>query len=128
MQSPAREAWRRLPWTRWLARGTLLGLCAATVLALAIFPNQRETLVIRHPLLAQTWWIYMALGAATLLTLLAVLSRLRHAAAAMALLSVIVLVFELLVLGTGPHLLRIPVSLLLVIWADRVLRQSQPTM
>ncbi len=101
-----------------------MGLCAATVLALAVFPNQRETLVIRHPLLAQTWWLYMALGTSTLLTLLAVLSRLRHAAAAMALLSTMAFVFELLVLGSGAHLVRIPVSLLLVIWADRALRQS----
>jgi hypothetical protein len=122
MQPSTREVWRRLPWQRWLARGALLGLCAATVLALAAIFTQRASLVTRHPLLAQTWWIYLALGLATLLSLLAVLSRLRHAVLAVAILSAVAFVFESLVLGFGPHLMRIPLSLLLVIWADRALR------
>jgi hypothetical protein len=124
MHPPAREAWRRLPWRRWVARGALLGLCAATALALAAIYTQRAALVARHALLAPTWWIYIALGASTLLALLAVLSRLRHAMPAVILLSALAFVFEMIVLGPGPHLLRIPVSLLLVMWADRALRTA----
>jgi hypothetical protein len=122
MAQVPREAWRRLPWKRWFGRGTLLGLCAATVFALAVFITQRELLMLRHPLLADWWWFYVALGACTLLALLAVLSRLQNAIRALVLLSVVVFAFEYLVLGAGLHLLRIPLSLILVIWADRALR------
>lgn len=66
----------------------------------------------------------MALGAGTLLTLLAVLSRLRNAMPAVILTSMAVFGFESLVLGLGPHLLRIPLSLLLVAWANRALERD----
>lgn len=122
MPQPAREAWRRLPWQLWLARGALLGLCAATVFGIAAVIATRDAVVDGHPLLASWWWVYLALGACTLLTLLAVLSRLRHALAMLTLLSAIVLLFESTLLGWGLHLARIPISLTLAFWADRVLR------
>ena len=72
MESPTRVAWRRLPWRQWLAKGTLLGLCAATVLGLAAFAMHRDAAVLRHPSLADWWWPYIGLGVGTLLALLAV--------------------------------------------------------
>lgn len=124
MRHPAREAWRRLPWRRWCARGALLGLCAATVLGLAAFITHRDAAILRFPALADWWWPYLGLGACTLLTLLAVLSRLRNATAALLVLSAIVFIFESQLLGFGLHLMRIPVSLLLALWADRSLRAA----
>lgn len=118
-----REAWRRMPWPRWFARGALLGLCAATVFSLAVLISQRDLLLQRHALLADWWWPYIGLSACTLMALLAVLSRLRSAVAALLLLSTALLVFESQVLGWGLHLARIPASLLLVLWADRTLRR-----
>jgi hypothetical protein len=122
MDNPTRVAWRRLPWRQWLAKGTLLGLCAATVLGLAAFATQREAAVLRHPLLADWWWTYIGLGVCTLLALLAVMSRLRSGIGVLILLSAAVFAFESQVLGWGLHLLRIPLSLMLAIWADRALR------
>ena len=115
-------AWRRMPWQKWLARGTLLGLSAATVFGLAVFVTQRSILLQRHPSLDHWWWAYVGLGACTLTALLAVLSRLRHAVTAVLLLSTAMFLFESQMLGWGLHLARIPTSLLLVIWADRALR------
>jgi hypothetical protein len=122
MESPTRVAWRRLPWRHWLARGTLLGLCAATVFGLAAFAMQRDAAILRHPSLAEWWWPYIGLGICTLLALLAVMSRLRNGIGALILLSAAVFTFESQVLGWGLHLLRIPLSLMLAIWADRALR------
>lgn len=117
-----REAWRRMQWQKWLARGTLLGLCAATVFSLAVFITQRSVLLQRHPSLDHWWWPYVSLGVCTLMALLAVLSRLRHAVTALLLLSAAMFLLESQMLGWGLHLARIPTSLLLVIWADRALR------
>jgi hypothetical protein len=124
MPNPAREAWRRLPWRRWCARGTLFGLCSANALALAAFIVQRDDAVRRYPGLADSWWLFVLLGAANLIALLAILSRLPRAVPVLIAINVAALLFELWALGVGPHLLRIPLSLSLALIAERMLRPA----
>ncbi len=121
MRPPAREAWRRLPWRRWIARGILLGLCAATVLGIAVFVSQRASPGAAHPGLAGGWLVYLGLGIASLAALIALLARRRHGLRALTLISVLVFAFEALQFGWGLHLARVPIALLLAWWADRQL-------
>lgn len=126
MRAPAREAWRRLPWRRWIAGGILLGLAAASVLGVVALWIRREWLLIAHPGLADTWILYLGLGGAQLLALVALLARRRHALRAVVLLSALIFAFEALQIGLGLHLLRLPAALLLVLWADRQLPAGRP--
>lgn len=104
-----------------MARGILLGLCGATVFGIAAFVTQRAAVIAAHPGLAGAWLFYVGLGVASLLALIAMLARRRHALPALALVSVVVFVFEALQIGWGLHLARIPIALILVFWADRQL-------
>ncbi len=125
MRPPAREAWRRLAWRRWIARGILLGICAATAFGIAALSIHRESVIIAHPNLAGAWILYLGLAGASLLALVALLARRRYALRSVILISAPIFAFEAVQIGWGLHLLRIPVALLLVLWADHQLTAAR---
>lgn len=122
-QNPAREAWRRLPWRRWVARGTLFGLSAATTLSLLLFIRISPELAPQHALLPAWSWLGLACGVLNLLTLVAALAGWRSARLALCVAAVLSFGFEFVTLGAGLYLLRIPLALAAALWATGALRR-----
>lgn len=122
-QNPAREAWRRLPWRRWIARGTLFGLSAAAMLNLILFSRVLPELMPRHALLPAWSWLGLVFGVLNLLALAAALAGWRSARLVLCIAAALSFGFEFVVLGAGPYLLRIPLALAAALWATGALRR-----
>lgn len=122
MDAMAREVLRRLRWRQWIAKGVLLGLLAATTMALILILTQTALWQQRWPALVGTaFQVYVGIGVATWISLLTALARWRRSPLLIVLVALVALVFEVMVLGLGGHLLRLPVAALLGVWAARTL-------
>lgn len=125
MDAMTRDILARLRWRQWIAKGTLLGLLAATsagtwLIAMRADPWQRKW----PTLIGPAHGAYVGLGVLTAITLLLTLGKFRHAVPVLIAVGAIVLVFEWVVLGTGLHLLRVPLATALAVWASRVITRS----
>ncbi|AVP95800.1 hypothetical protein C7S18_00670 [Ahniella affigens] len=122
MDSVTRDILRRLRWRQWVAKGILLGLLAATSVALLLIATEPATWQQRWPALVGTaYQVYLGIGVLTLISLLVALGRWRHSPVLIVLAAFVAIGFELLVLGPGPHLLRLPLAAALGYWAARTL-------
>ena len=126
MDTLARDILARLRWRTFVAKGVLLGLLASASAAIVLLLMQPDVWRMQWPGLAGTrYWAYLGLGALTMGSLLMALGGHRHARRALVAVALAVLGFEALVMGPGPHLLRVPFATLLAFWASGVIRPRQ---
>jgi len=125
MDAMTRDILARLRWRQWIAKGSLLGLLAATtagtwLIAMRADPWQRKW----PALIGPAHGAYVGLGVLTAVTLLLALGKFRFALPLLIVVGAIVLVFEWIVLGPGLHLVRVPLATALAVWATRVITRS----
>lgn len=123
MDTMAREVLARMRWRLWIAKGVVLGLLASASAAIVLLLMQPAAWRMQWPALEGTrYWSYLGLGLLTIMSLLMLLGGHRQGRAVLVAVAVAVMAFEALVLGIGPHLLRVPVATALAWWAGGVIQ------